>query len=146
MLTMPQSTHEQIRRHGEQAYPEESCGVLLGTVTARSREVHEAIPCRNVHPSPATSYEIDLREVIRLQREARDRGLQIVGFYHSHPDHPASPSETDLADAHWLGCSYVITAIVGRRAAETSSFLLTGTREDDKLLAAENVILHHSSS
>jgi proteasome lid subunit RPN8/RPN11 len=65
--------------------------------------------------------------------------LDIVGFYHSHPDHPAQWSQTDFAEAHWVGCSYIITEIAGGKAAITNSFLLTGTGEDDKQFNDEPV-------
>ena len=55
-----------------------------------------------------------------------------MGFYHSHPDHPAQWSQTDFAEAHWLGCSYIITSVEHGKAATTNSFLLSGTAEDDK--------------
>jgi proteasome lid subunit RPN8/RPN11 len=82
--------------------------------------------------SPATRYAIDPRELLRAERIARGRGEQIVGFYHSHPDHPARWSPTDLAEAHWLGCSYVITRVAQGRAQVTASFLLAGGSEEDK--------------
>ena len=63
----------------------------------------------------------------------------IVGFYHSHPDHPARWSSTDLAGAHWIGCSYVITSVEKGKAAVTNSFELTGTDESDKRLQDETV-------
>ena len=69
-------------------------------------------------------------ELIRIQRQAREKGLDIVGFYHSHPDHPAQWSTTDFAEAHWLGCSYVITSVEKGKAKVTNSFLLTGTEEE----------------
>ena len=68
-------------------------------------------------------------ELIRIQREAREAGHNIVGFYHSHPDWPARWSSTDLDEAHWTGCSYVITSIEKGKAAGTSSFLLRGGDE-----------------
>ncbi len=71
-------------------------------------------------------------ELIRVQRQARARGLDIVGFYHSHPDHPAQWSSTDIAEAHWLGCSYIITRVAHGSADVTNSFLLHGTSEEDK--------------
>ena len=72
-------------------------------------------------------YHIDPKELIRIQREGRERGEDIVGFYHSHPDHPAHWSPTDLAEAHWLGCSYVITSVEKGNAAVTNSFELKGS-------------------
>ena len=90
-------------------------------------------------------YHIAPQELIRIQQQARRCGLDIVGFYHSHPDHPAEWSKTDLEEAHWIGCSYVITSVLGNakaasgnagrcRAMETNSFLLAGTGEEDKRL------------
>jgi proteasome lid subunit RPN8/RPN11 len=62
-----------------------------------------------------------------------------VGFYHSHPDHPARWSQTDLAEAHWLGCSYIITSVEAGQAAETRSFVLTGANEEEKRLEPEKI-------
>ncbi len=76
---------------------------------------------------------------MRIQRQGRDRGLDIVGFYHSHPDHPARWSQTDLAEAHWIGCSYVIISVEQGKAAQTNSFLLTGSVEEDKRFVDEEI-------
>jgi proteasome lid subunit RPN8/RPN11 len=76
---------------------------------------------------------------VRIQRQARGLGFDIVGFYHSHPDHPAQWSKTDFAEAHWMGCSYVITAVEKGKAAVTNSFRLTGTSEEDKAFEREAV-------
>jgi proteasome lid subunit RPN8/RPN11 len=73
------------------------------------------------------------------RREGRSRGEDIVGFYHSHPDHPAHWSSTDLAEAHWFGCSYVITSVEKGKAAITNSFELTGSGETDKRLVDEPI-------
>ncbi|HKC70468.1 MAG TPA: M67 family metallopeptidase, partial [Terriglobales bacterium] len=88
---------------------------------------------------PQNRYNIDPRELITIQRQAREQGLDIVGFYHSHPDHPARWSSTDLADAHWLGCSYVITRVEKGQARETNSFLLLGAEEADKRFQGEPI-------
>lgn len=94
----------------------------------------------NTHTDSARNrYHIAPEELIRIQRQGRERGLDIVGFYHSHPDHPARWSKTDFAEAHWLGCSYVITAVDEGVAQVTNSFLLTGTGEDDKAFEHEAV-------
>ncbi len=84
-------------------------------------------------------YNIAPQELVKIQRQARGLGLDIVGFYHSHPDHPAQWSPTDFAEAHWIGCSYVITAVEHGKAAITNSFLLTGTTEDDKKFEDEAI-------
>ena len=87
----------------------------------------------------------EARELIAAQREGRKLGLDIVGFYHSHPDHPAHWSQTDFAEAHWFGCAYLITAVNGDkqtgRAAATNSFVLTGTGEEDKAFATQLISL-----
>ena len=70
-------------------------------------------------------------------REARECRLEIVGFYHSHPDRPALWSVTDLREAHWMGCSYVITRVKQGRAAETCSFVLAGDGDRNKKLEEE---------
>jgi proteasome lid subunit RPN8/RPN11 len=87
--------------------------------------------------SPHNRYNIDPRKLIRIQREGRERGEDIVGFYHSHPDHPAQWSSTDLAEAHWFGCSYVITSVEKGRATITNSFELAGSDEGDKKFVGE---------
>jgi proteasome lid subunit RPN8/RPN11 len=78
-------------------------------------------------------------ELVKIEREARSKGLGIGGFYHSHPDHPAQWSPTDFAEAHWLGCSYVITAVEQGKAAVTNSFLLAGVIEEDKRFEDEDI-------
>jgi proteasome lid subunit RPN8/RPN11 len=142
MLRFRQSEFDEIRRHGEETYPHECCGVLLGVTAGNTREVRAIVRCGNAYTgSSPTRYEIDPRELIRVQREARDRQLEIIGFYHSHPDHPARWSPTDLEEAHWIGCSYVITAVARGEAALTSSFALTGRTEEDKALVDEPIVI-----
>jgi proteasome lid subunit RPN8/RPN11 len=97
------------------------------------------VPCGNTRTdSLANRYHISPSELVRIQREAMLAGQDIVGFYHSHPDHPARWSATDLAEAHWTGCSYVITSIEKGRAVLTNSFLLLDQEEakhfEDELL------------
>jgi len=140
MLKLKKSDYDSLRRHGEETYPYECCGVLLGQMDGEQRVVTSIVRCGNTrNDSPHNRYNIDPRELIRIQREGRERGEDIVGFYHSHPDHPAQWSATDLAEAHWIGCSYVITSVENGKAAVTNSFELTGTDENDKKLVDEKV-------
>ena len=133
MLAFSQGEYDEIRKHGEETYPHECCGVLLGQFSGDDRVVEAITRCGNTRTdSPQNRYHIAPQELVRVQRQAREKGLEIIGFYHSHPDHPAQPSSTDLADAHWIGCSYVITAVQQGKAVLTNSFLLAGTDEDDK--------------
>jgi proteasome lid subunit RPN8/RPN11 len=140
MLLISQSDLDEIRRHGEETYPYECCGVLLGGMEDRGNVVKATVRCGNTRDdSPQNRYHIDPKELVRVQREGRERGYDIVGFYHSHPDHPAKWSQTDLTEAHWIGCSYVITSVEKGKAAITNSFLLTGTMEEDKRFEDEEV-------
>ena len=140
MLKLTKSVYDSIRRHGEQTYPHECCGVLLGQMNGDGRVVTSAAPCGNTRTdSPHNRYDIDPRELVRIQRESRERNEDILGFYHSHPDHPAHWSATDLAEAHWFGCSYIITSVEQGKALLTNSFLLDGTGEEDKHLDAEEI-------
>ena len=141
MLRISPSAYDAIRRHGEETYPQECCGILIGTLEGDTRTVLRTIRCNNIcTDSPQTRYDIDPRELIRAQREAHECELDIVGFYHSHPDHPAHWSATDLEEAHWIGCSYVITAVESGKAAQTNSFVLTGVTEEDKGLLEEEIV------
>lgn len=98
------------------------------------------VACANVTTaSPRSRYDIDPRELVCVQREAHERGLEIVGFYHSHPDHSSQWSATDLHDAHWIGCSYLITSVIGGKARQTSSFRLQGSLEEDKHFVEEKI-------
>lgn len=143
MLKIPQSVYEELRRHGEETYPHECCGVLLGTFDGdEARTVKALARAGNTRTdSPENRYNIDPRELVRIQREGRERGFDIVGFYHSHPDHPAQWSQTDLAEAHWIGCSYVITSVQKRTADRTNSFMLCGTDEESKRFENEQLII-----
>lgn len=152
MLRVEQAQFDAIRRHGEETYPQECCGVLLGRAENGINSVLEAVAAKNVRSDSAHNrYQIASQELIRIQQQARGRGLDIVGFYHSHPDHPAQWSKTDLEEAHWLGCSYVITSVEGAaangstggavrcRAKETNSFVLAGKSEEDKRLERQPI-------
>jgi len=141
MLKLLHKHYDAIRTHGEQTYPNECCGVLLGSFNDDGTKIVTATaPCGNTRIDSAHNrYSIDPRELVRIQREGRERGEDIVGFYHSHPDHPAKWSQTDFAEAHWLGCSYVITSVENGKAVLTNSFELYGSDESDKRLVDEKV-------
>ena len=140
MLTIKNADYDQLRRHGEETYPFECCGVLLGQFTGQDRVVQEVIRCGNTRADrPQDRYHIDPKELIRIQRQATARDRDIVGFYHSHPDHPARWSQTDLAEAHWMGCSYVITSVERGQAHDTNAFVLLGDTEENKRLETEEI-------
>jgi proteasome lid subunit RPN8/RPN11 len=142
MLTIGIAEYHQMRRHGEETYPDECCGILLGAYSGDARVVRSTVRCANASANSSHNrYSIDSRELIRAQRSARDRGLEIVGFYHSHPDHPPQWSSIDLQEAHWVGCSYVITTVDQGIAAETKSFVLAGKLEEDKSFVEEELVV-----
>lgn len=137
-LRLPRAVFEAVRAHGEETYPHECCGALLGQNAGSGWTVTAAVRAGNTRTDSAHNrYQIAPLELVKIEREARKQGLGIAGFYHSHPDHPARWSPTDFAEAHWLGCSYVITAVEQGRAAITNSFLLAGTTEEDKRFEQE---------
>ncbi len=147
MLKLPEELYHALREHGEQTYPHECCGVLLGVSVEGENQVREAVRAGNTRTDSAHNrYHIAPQELIRIQRLGRGRGLDIVGFYHSHPDHPAQWSRTDFAEAHWLGCSYVITAVTEGRAAQTNSFRLLGTTEEDKAFTDEPILVGEAAT
>ena len=141
MLQISYADYQAIRAHGEETYPDECCGVLLGKNQPETgNRVQQIVRAGNTRTDSAHNrYNIAPQELVRIQRQARGLGLDIVGFYHSHPDHPAQWSVTDFAEAHWLGCSYVITSVEKGRPATTNSFLLTGTSEENKKFEDEAI-------
>src|SRR4051812_43815344 len=99
MITLAEPQQDEIRRHGEAEYPEECCGLLLGHFLEDGiKQVLEVYPISNAREEEARHNRslILPDEYMRGERDARSRGLDIVGNYHSHPDHPAVPSAFDL--------------------------------------------------
>ena len=140
MLKLKEAEYHEMRAHGEETYPHECCGVMLGRMEAGTNVVERVVRAGNTRTdSLHNRYQIAPEELVKIQRQAREQQLDIVGFYHSHPDHPARWSETDLREAHWMGSSYVITAVAGGVAEQTNSFRLAGTGEEDKQLVDEPV-------
>ena len=139
-LHISKTVFDAIRAHGEETYPHECCGVLLGRPGGVGWQVESAVRAGNTRTDSAHNrYQIAPIELVKIQREATKQGLDIAGFYHSHPDHPAQWSPTDFAEAHWIGCSYVITEVAKGQARVTNSFLLAGTTEEDKRFEAETI-------
>jgi proteasome lid subunit RPN8/RPN11 len=123
---------EAIRAHGADGYPEEICGVMIGP--PGDKMVTEAKPARNIvgqrdsqwpelgEERKRDRYTIDPRDHIRIQREADAAGLDIIGYYHSHPDHPAQASRTD-AEKAWAGYVYLIVAVHQGEALDQNAFV-----------------------
>jgi proteasome lid subunit RPN8/RPN11 len=122
-----ESLADEIRRHGEAAYPAECCGVLVGRVEGEAKEVVRLAPAVNRRTDDPHRYLIAPDDLRRLDADVRAAGLDIVGYYHSHPDHPAAPSAFDAAHA-WPWYSYVIVRIDQGRGAELASWVLADDR------------------
>lgn len=146
MLRISVEHAARIRMLAEQAYPHECCGVLLGKLEGGERFVREVVPARNASPEMDTRYSIAPEDLIAVQRRAREAQLDIIGFYHSHPNHSADWSNTDLAEAHWFACSYLIVEVDKGKAGRMCSFVLAGTSEDDKRFDDENLQIEDSAS
>ena len=133
MLKLSYSDYEALRAHGEETYPYRVLRRAPGNATPDGNHVKQIVRAGNTRTDRAHDrYNIAPEELIKIQRQARGLGLDIVGFFLSHPDCPAQWSKTDFDEAHWVGCSYVITRVNQGKADVTNSFLLTGTNEDDK--------------
>jgi proteasome lid subunit RPN8/RPN11 len=150
-LRLSKAVYDAIRAHGEETYPDECCGALLGRSTPDGCPdgwwIEAAIRAGNARTDSAHNrYQISPAELVKIERESRRRGLSIAGFYHSHPDHPAQWSQTDLAEAHWLGCSYVITAVANGKAEATNSFRLAGDTEENKRFEPELIAVKDSAT
>jgi proteasome lid subunit RPN8/RPN11 len=111
---------EVIIAHARAEAPAECCGMLVGAGTA----IDEAAPARNVSASP-TRFLIDPRDHLDARRAARSRGLEVLGFYHSHPTSPAWPSPSDITEAAYPDAVYLIVSLAGG-AAEARLFRIAG--------------------
>ena len=112
---------EAVTAHAEEGYPDEICGFLIGP--RGSGQISRAARARNTVVERARDrYEIDPRDMIRAQREADSAGEDILGYYHSHPDHPARASVFD-ADRSWAGPFYLIVSCVEGKVVDANAFV-----------------------
>jgi proteasome lid subunit RPN8/RPN11 len=125
-----------IREHGESDYPHEACGLMGGTADGERVVVARLVPLANQRTDSARNrYLIDPDAFRQAQAELDRAGLDIVGIYHSHPDHPAEPSAFDREHA-WPRLSYVIVAVAAGRAGDVRSWRLA----DDRTAFAEELV------
>jgi proteasome lid subunit RPN8/RPN11 len=118
-----------IGRHAAMSYPEECCGVLIGHAQASTTIVERVLSVGNERDeSRHNRYLISPSTVLAAHKEARALGLEIVGYYHSHPDHPARPSDFDREHA-WPGVSYLIVSVQSGKVADTRSWRLSDDRK-----------------
>lgn len=153
-LKLSQLQIEAVRQHGARDYPNECCGILLGHAEGEQKQVCEVIALKNLRQEPEKAQEllplespasesernrflIDPREQLRVERAARARGLEVLGYYHSHPDHPARPSNYDREHA-WPSYSYMILSVEAGEPKELTSWVLTdaGSRFDQEHIEA----------
>jgi proteasome lid subunit RPN8/RPN11 len=133
-VNIPRRLLEEVLAHARDGYPYEVCGVMLGRnhggAAARVESVVR-VPNRETE-SPRVRYQIAPEDLIRIQRESREQGLEIVGYYHSHPDHPARPSETDrriAAEGLSDGVLHVVVGVEGGRPAVPSAWIFRDAME-----------------
>lgn len=140
-LILPREWEQRIRAHGERAYPHECCGILAGKGEGDTRRVFEVHPLANLREqegaekiiqtqkgeSAANRYLIDPREQMRVERHLEQRGLALIGFYHSHPDVAPRPSQYDF-DHAWPFYFYLIVSVRGGKSAGLQAWLLRDDR------------------
>jgi proteasome lid subunit RPN8/RPN11 len=128
MLVLPQDVRSELESWTGSGYPEETCGLLLGRTHLGRTEAARAMQARNLNRERARDrYDLDPLDYLAADAAARAAGLEIVGVWHSHPDHPAEPSETDRAAA-WEGWSYLIVEVTNAGPRALRSWRLAGAR------------------
>ncbi len=129
---------EQIRDHGRGAYPQECCGLLLGCVTSARRSVMGLRRLENARrDAPQNRYLIAPSDLLAAEKEATRLSLDIIGVYHSHPDHPARPSEYDREHAFpWY--SYVILSVAAGEPQDLTSWVL---QDDGTAFEVEELVV-----
>ncbi len=110
-LVLPRSIRDAILERAREGQPQEVCGIFGGEYGPDRSRVRSQYPAENVAETPRTRYRIDPEEQLAVFERLESRGEEIVGFYHSHPQGPSHPSETDVAAATWPDRSYVIVSL-----------------------------------
>lgn len=131
-----------IRGHAERDYPREACGLLGGAWTEESKRVLRVVPVANARwDSPGNRYLIEADAFRRAAEDLERAGMEVVGVYHSHPDHPATPSAFDREHA-WPRLSYIIVPVAGGRAGAPVNWVLADNRaafHEESLVAEEEM-------
>ncbi len=134
MIRLGARQREEIERHAEREYPRECCGLLVGRIgdDGRTRFVHATYPVANIFAEEGERYHrmaIEPLDYARAERMHAAEGLGVIGNYHSHPEHPAVPSQYDLEHlAPWPTMSYVVVSVRGGKAVELRSWELLPDR------------------
>lgn len=129
MIALAETHSIEIRQHGERDYPFECCGLMLGRFEAARKVVVETYPISNAREEEAKRNRFLIRpeELMRGEKYARENGFEVVGFYHSHPDDRAVPSQYDLEHA-WPTYSYVVVSVEQGRAVDLRSWEMESDR------------------
>ncbi len=128
MLILRDGITESIKNFGAKDYPNETCGAMLGLDGEGSREVRGLFPLTNRRDdSPRNRFSITAEDFRAAERAAKEQGLEVLGWYHSHPDHPARPSEYDREHA-WPWYSYVIVSVAKGQPEDMTSWQLAEDR------------------
>jgi proteasome lid subunit RPN8/RPN11 len=131
LLTLTQSLLNEIEAHGVASYPYEGCGLLLGESTGEQNTVQAIFPVENrweVEDEKRERFYIAAEDMLRAEMAAMAAGQEVIGVFHSHPDHEPVASPRDLAWAAWVGYSYLITAVRQARPGESRSWQLRPDR------------------
>lgn len=128
-IVLSKAQKEAIERHGEETFPNECCGFVLGRTNGQDRSVVELMRADNDREADAqrNRFLITPEAYMRGDKAARAKGLDVIGFYHSHPNAPARPSQYDL-DHAWPFYSYIIVSVQDRAAADMTSWRLQDGR------------------
>eukprot|EP01047_Picozoa_sp_COSAG01_P015471 COSAG01_NODE_775_length_13698_cov_60.191632_8_plen_150_part_00 len=138
MINLSRTLFTDLCRHGQEAYPEECCGAMLGQIDVKTQTKHVTQLVRIENSSEENRHRrfaVTPKDYMQLERQAMRDGLALLGFYHTHPDHPCEPSETDLKHA-WPVFSYIILSVLKGEASTCRSFLLKEDKsgfEEEKL-------------
>lgn len=144
VLKINEELARKIRAHGVETYPHECCGAILGRDNDGSREVLGLMPLANRRDdSPRNRFEVTPDDVRLSEKTARDQELELIGWYHSHPDAPARPSEFDREHA-WPWYSYIIVGVQSGEACDMNSWRLRDDRSAYDSEAIESTA--HSAS
>jgi len=137
MLKIPQNLIDEIYEYVLVGYPNEICGLLVGTIEAKTKLVSEVYAVSNLNTQRKQDrYELDPKAFQKIDQQAQKKGLQILGVFHSHPDHPSKPSETDRSQA-WEEYSYVILSVEEKQVISCQSWILneeTNEFEEEKIV------------
>lgn len=130
MVTIKKEHIDQINRHGEKTYNEECCGALLGDINGESHNIVELIEFYNERgENRERRYLITPEQYRKSEQAADDKGLELLGFYHSHPDHPSKPSQFDTDHAlPWF--LYMIVSVKKGKAEKLTSWKLKEDRSE----------------